>query len=243
MTTANVIQHNEQQRLMDSGNQVGQHTPTLQADSSVPTTIDVVTNAPEASAQNKLQGVVQTAPSRQQPPKGMTSSVPPETRQPAAAVAVPKVSTVPSTSQKARWATDEERKSKQPAPMNLREIQEAEKKKQESRKNSEKGRERISRAASGASANEEVQFIASWGLPTSQVGARSNGAPAAKEPPAISPVSSTPSAPVWTNAAKPAAKTMREIQEEEERRKQAAKERESTASLAKKTAQAPVAKV
>jgi PERQ amino acid-rich with GYF domain-containing protein len=80
-------------------------------------------------------------------------------------------------------------------------------------------------------------FTASWGLPTSQVGAKSS----AKDSPGImvpsadaststsvtlsSPTnpSSAPLAAVWTNTQKPATKkSMRDILDEEERRKKAA---------------------
>lgn len=143
--------------------------------------------------------------------------------------------------QKTAWAKDDDSKSKAAAPMNLREIQEAEKKKQDARKAAEKERERAARATSSTA--EEVQFTASWGLPTSQAGSRANNNSISvikESHPAPTPVPG--SAPVWTNAAKPAAKTMKEIQEEEEKRRQAAKEREIVTSVAKRAA-APAPKV
>lgn len=145
-----------------------------------------------------------------------------------------------SPSQKSAWATDEE-KAKPAAPMGLREIQEAEKKKQEVRKASEIERERAARAAAGASPTEDVQYTASWGLPTSRAGARADIVVTAKDS-ASSPSSS--GTPVWTNATKPVTKTMKEILEEEERRKvQAAKEKETIASAAKRAAQGGPPKV
>ncbi|KAL5518843.1 SMY2 [Sanghuangporus vaninii] len=243
LTTANVTQHNEQQRLLASGDHSEQQAATSQVDSSVPTTMDVISHVPEASVQSRPPATAQET-SRLLTSKSKARATPPlasETSQPTSATPTSKTASAPPASQKAPWGTDGESKTKQSAPMNLRAIQEAEKKKQETRKNTDKGRERLSRAASGASPNEEVQFTASWGLPTSQVGSRSSGVPSAKETP-VSPTSSTPSAPVWTNAAKPTAKTMKEIQEEEERRKQTARERETAATAAKRGVQQPVIK-
>ncbi|KAL5495164.1 SMY2 [Sanghuangporus weigelae] len=244
LTTANVTQHNEQQRLMASGDHSEQQAATSQVDSSVPTTMDIISHVPEASVQSRPLASAQET-SRLPTSKSKARATPPkasETSQNTSATATSKTASAPPASQKAPWATDDEGKTKQPAPMNLRAIQEAEKKRQETRKNTDKGRERVSRAASGASPTEEVQFSASWGLPTSQVGSRSSGVPSAKETP-VSPTSSTPSGPVWTNAAKPAAKTMKEIQEEEERRKQVARERETAATAVKRAAaQQPIAK-
>ncbi|KAL5534141.1 hypothetical protein ACEPAG_602 [Sanghuangporus baumii] len=244
LTTANVTQHNEQQRLLASGDHSEQQAATSQVESSVPTTMDIISHVPEASVQGRPPATVQET-SRPPASKSKARAAPPkasETSQPTSATPTSKTASAPPASQKAPWATEDESKTKQPAPMNLRAIQEAEKKRQETRKNTDKGRERVSRAASGASPTEEVQFTASWGLPSSQVGSRSSGVPSAKETP-VSPTSSTPSGPVWTNAAKPAPKTMKEIQEEEERRKQVARERETAATAVKRAAaQQPVAK-
>ena len=97
----------------------------------------------------------------------------------------------------------------------------------EARKAEQRERERAARASSQS---EDFQpFTTSWGLPTSQAGARSNGV---KETPVASSLNSpapAPAAPVvWTNAAKVpvAKKTMKEIQEEEERKRKLAKEKE-----------------
>jgi len=109
------------------------------------------------------------------------------------------------------------------AGLGLREIQEAEAKKLEARKAAE--RERAARAATSATpAGEDTQsFTASWGLPTSRAGVRTDVSP--KEGPATNSSSPpVPNAPVWTNTGKPqqTKKTMKEIQEEEERRKKMA---------------------
>lgn len=177
-----------------------------------------------APAHSKKKGNASVPVAAQEPPQ------PAPTR--------PSLATSPS--QRSAWATDEE-KVKPAAPMGLREIQEAEKKRQEARKASEIERERAARAAAGASPTEDVQYTASWGLPTSRAGARADNIATAKDT-ASSP--STSGTPVWTNATKPAAKTMKEILEEEERRKlQAAKEKETIASAAKRAAQGGPPKV
>ncbi|KAF8640558.1 hypothetical protein AX17_000220 [Amanita inopinata Kibby_2008] len=140
--------------------------------------------------------------------------------------------------QKAAWVKDEE--PKKPMSISLREIQEAEAKKSEVRK----AVERVSRVAPAISVDlkDEVQpYTASWGLPSSQAGARLTGI--TKEAPPISgPPVVVPSAPVWTSVVKvpPTKKSMKEIQEEEERRKKlnATKEKESAAAVAARKAHA-----
>ncbi|KAF8446148.1 hypothetical protein L210DRAFT_840512 [Boletus edulis BED1] len=136
--------------------------------------------------------------------------------------------TLPATPLKPAWAVEDDSKKQKgaAAAMSLREIQEAEVREAEARKAAEKERERLARAnavTSGNSVAEEGQlFTSSWGLPTSQVGVRNQIPP--RETSTNSPISATPGAPVWTNVAPtPAAKkTMKEIQEEEERRKKLA---------------------
>ncbi|CAA7259986.1 unnamed protein product [Cyclocybe aegerita] len=136
---------------------------------------------------------------------------------------------------KLAWAIEEEgkKKKKRPGPaISLREIQEAEAKKLEGRKAAEREKERVARA-SATEAKEDVQpFTASWGLPTSQTGARSA---TIRETP-VTPASPASAAPVWTTATKPPAakKTMKEIQEEEKRKKAAAKEAATPAAPLKR---------
>ena len=83
-------------------------------------------------------------------------------------------------------------------------------------------------------------FTASWGLPTSQAGSRSNPSLVSKDSPnSPTPANApTPQSAVWTTATKPVAKktmTMKEIQEEEERRKkQVQKEKETMAAAARR---------
>ncbi|KAG2350609.1 hypothetical protein BDR05DRAFT_954714 [Suillus weaverae] len=122
----------------------------------------------------------------------------------------------PSPIPKPAWATEDDAK-KGKASLGLREIQEAEAKKTEARKVAE--RERLARAnvlIPPAVVEDAQPFTASWGLPTSQTGARAAVTPRGGEA-AATPAAS---APVWTpTSTAPAKKTMKEIQEEEERRK------------------------
>jgi PERQ amino acid-rich with GYF domain-containing protein len=122
----------------------------------------------------------------------------------------------PSPVPKPAWATEDDAK-KGKASLGLREIQEAEAKKAEARKVAE--RERLARAqvSTPPAVVEDAQpFTASWGLPTSQTGARTAVTPRGGEAVATPAAS----APVWTSTSTaPAKKTMKEIQEEEERRK------------------------
>ncbi|KAG1866280.1 hypothetical protein C8R48DRAFT_747549 [Suillus tomentosus] len=122
----------------------------------------------------------------------------------------------PSPVPKPAWATEDDAK-KGKASLGLREIQEAEAKKTEARKVAE--RERLARAnvpTPPAVVEDAQPFTASWGLPTSQTGARATVIPRGGEA-AVTPAAS---APVWTSTSTaPTKKTMKEIQEEEERRK------------------------
>ncbi|KAJ6604179.1 hypothetical protein DFH09DRAFT_300736 [Mycena vulgaris] len=140
---------------------------------------------------------------------------------------------VPSAPPKAAWLKEEEAKRPKPSgvTLSLRDIQDAESKKAEARKVAERDRDRAVRASSSAApAPEEAQpFTASWGLPTSQAGARA--APAKETGAAASPTTGA----VWTNTAKPTVtkKTMKEIQEEEEKRKKLAT-KETVAAAARR---------
>ena len=126
----------------------------------------------------------------------------------------------PPTS-KVAWAKEEDIKKKASGiSVSLREIQEAEAKKLESRKALEREKERLARMT--AESKEDIQpFTASWGLPTSQAGSRNNTLPI-RETPTVLASSPTPSAAVWTTPSlKQSAikRTMKEIQEEEEKHK------------------------
>uniref|UniRef100_A0A8H7YAI1 GYF domain-containing protein n=1 Tax=Psilocybe cubensis TaxID=181762 RepID=A0A8H7YAI1_PSICU len=139
--------------------------------------------------------------------------------------------------QKVAWAKEEEKKKTGTgSSVSLREIQEAEAKKLESKKAAERERERLARASASADIKEDVQpFTTSWGLPTSQAGAR--GSAPLKDLVTV-PTTPAPAAPpVWTTPLKQATtkKTMKEIQEEEESRKKIAlKEITATAPLPKR---------
>ena len=140
-------------------------------------------------------------------------------------------SPIPQAETKAAWAVEDDKK-KGSAPT-LREIQEAEAKKTEARKAEQRERERAERAARTSSQSEEFQsFTTSWGLPTSQAGTRANSN-GPKEAPVVTsafsaPAPVSPAPAVWTNAAKApvAKKTMKEIQEEEERKRKLVKEKD-----------------
>ena len=125
----------------------------------------------------------------------------------------------PPPTLKVAWAKEENIKKKASGiSVSLREIQEAEAKKLESRKALEREKERSARVT--AESKEDIQsFTASWGLPTSQAGSRNNSLPI-RETPAVSTPS--PTTAVWTTPShkQPAIKrTMKEIQEEEEKHK------------------------
>lgn len=141
----------------------------------------------------------------------------------------------PPAQSKPAWSTDEDTKKLKPSStgLGLREIQETEAKKSEARKAAE--RERATRAPTSPTIEDTQPFTASWGLPTSRVGARIDISP--KEgPTAISSSSPVLNVPVWTNAGKPqqTKRTMKEIQEEEERRKKMANKETTAAAAARR---------
>ena len=253
LTAANLGQHDEQVRQAELQQQAAKAAapepisepepvtpaveepqlaaPVVPATPSVPSPADVSTQKPRRKSSGQPAPLAASAP----------KTAPPV---PAAAAAPAKPpSPVPPQPEAAKtpWAVDEDKKSKSTGP-NLREIQEAEAKKAEARKAAERERERVARVsaqAAAAAVDDFQSFTASWGLPTSQAGARgSGGAAAAKEGAGAGPTPTTPAPAVWTNAAKApvaAKKTMKEIQEEEEKRKKlAAKEKESMAAAARR---------
>jgi PERQ amino acid-rich with GYF domain-containing protein len=135
---------------------------------------------------------------------------------------------LPTALVKPAWLTEDESKKTKPvsASLSLRDIQEAESKKNEARKAAERERERATRPTlSIPAAVEDLQpFTASWGLPTSQAGTARNNASQKETAVATSPA--PPTSAAWTNTNKvtPTKKTMKEIQEEERRKKTAHKE-------------------
>jgi PERQ amino acid-rich with GYF domain-containing protein len=126
---------------------------------------------------------------------------------------------------KSAWAKDDDGKGKKgtTTSISLRAIQEAEARRQQSLKATEREKEKT-RAGITPEAKEDVQpFTTSWGLPTSQAGARTNTYPLTKDVPAFSvaAIQSSPVSPVWTATVPTPSikKSMKEIQEEEEKRK------------------------
>jgi PERQ amino acid-rich with GYF domain-containing protein len=143
---------------------------------------------------------------------------------------------------KVAWAKEEDIKKKASGiSVSLREIQEAEAKKLESRKALEREKERSARVT--AESKDIQPFTASWGLPTSQAGSRNNSLPI-RETPAMSV--SSPTTAVWTSPSlkQPAIKrTMKEIQEEEEKHKKQISKEAIVAANAKRAYADSTAKV
>ncbi|TCD66778.1 hypothetical protein EIP91_000969 [Steccherinum ochraceum] len=243
LTVANLGQHNQLQQEQDSTKeQVVAAEPEPVPTASAPK--PAAEAQPEATS--SLTPAVAPEPTLEpaRVPKSRRKSTAPAKLSPSPVIspvvpAKPPTPTPPAAEPKPAWNVDEGGSGNN--IMSLREIQEAEAKKAEMRKAAD--RERAARAAVASPAAspsvEAVQtFTASWGLPTSQAGARAAAA-SVKEAPG-SPSLSTPPTPqtaVWTAAAKPAAvkKTMKEIQEEEEKRKkQVMKEKETMAAAARR---------
>lgn len=131
------------------------------------------------------------------------------------------------------WSKDDDGKKASGVSIGFREIQEAEAKQSEARKAALE-RDRVTSAARNVNTptdDSPVQTTTSWGLPTSQVQT------GRKEP--TSTRSATPATPVWTNVVKPPAtkRTMKEIQEEERRKKleQQVQEKEVTNAAVRRT--------
>ena len=144
---------------------------------------------------------------------------------------------------KVAWAKEDDATKKKASgiSVSLREIQEAEAKKLESRKALEREKERSVRVTTES--KEDIQpFTASWGLPTSQAGSRSNSLPIRETP--VMPAS--PTGAVWTTTSlkQPAIKrTMKEIQEEEEKHKKQSSKEAIVAANAKRAYADSTAKV
>lgn len=128
-------------------------------------------------------------------------------------------------SAKSAWSKDHDKGKKgAPTSISLRAIQEAEAKRQQNLKATEREKERT-RGTTSAAKEDLQSFTTSWGLPTSQAGARGNMQLPVKDVPTLS-VGTIQTSPVWTTTTKAPAvkKSMKEIQEEEERRKTQAKD-------------------
>ena len=182
---------------------------------------------------------VQTNPPQPTTPTTPSSAIAQPTKEP-----TPSSSTV-SASTKPVWSTEDDKNKSTGGPTSLREIQEMEAKRQEARKAAERERVRANAAAAAAPSEDPQPFTTSWGLPTSQVSAKtpSKEAVGGLVPSASSmsamvssavPAQSTPVA-VWTNAQKSATKkSMRDILEEEERRKKAVSKDAVTSAAARR---------
>ncbi|KAJ7630500.1 hypothetical protein FB45DRAFT_833102 [Roridomyces roridus] len=212
---------------------LGQHNQQFTTIPDEPAPVEVAappTPAPEIS---DLEAPAKPAAAPSQRTKARSKSTTQPVVPPPVVAVIPSAESTPAllaAPAKAAWTKEEEKKSKPSGvALSLRDIQDAEAKKAEARKQAERERERVARTAAPA-AEEAQPFTASWGLPTSQAGAR---AAAAKETATPSPT--TTSAPVWTNATKPntTKKSMKEIQEEEEKRKKLAS-KETVAAAARR---------
>lgn len=178
------------------------------------------TPAQSAAQQSTDQSIAVTKKSsRAKAPSKPTLSVVSAEAVPASPASASPAAPTPS---KPVWAKEDDSKPSG-VSLSLRDIQEAEAKK----KAAEKEKERPRASVTSSTSAEDVQsFSASWGLPTSQAGGRVTKEASATSSPAISHAT-----PVWTTAVKAPTvkKTMKEIQEEEEARKKlAAKETVAT---------------
>ena len=267
LTAANLGQHNRLQEQEERQHKVQKvQQPIVIPESplpvdAVPAHVEPVAQQPEASpvqvhAIPEVQPPVQKPRRKPSGPAAVTPSVPISIPAPAAATKASAVSASPIVSSapkppspthgaehnKPAWSIDDAHNGKPSgAPLGLREIQEMEAKKQEARKAAERERERTRAATTAHSPSlaQEEQTTMTWGLPTSQVGARPAPGVHVKEtvPLASPPSATSPAAPVWTGVAKAGVvkKTMKEIQEEEERRKKVTiKDKESVASTARR---------
>ncbi|KAG6891097.1 hypothetical protein C0995_014187 [Termitomyces sp. Mi166 len=226
LTFSNIVQHNQQQQQL---------ADAVEHNVLKPETSEPVPTIPAADAEPASEPkTVAPVRTKTKTPIVQTTPAPKSTPQ----VAEEPTPTAPAP--KAPWSKEDEGKSKSSgASVSLRDIQEAEAKKAEAkkaeaRKAAEREKERATRAAQPVTDSKDAAqpFTASWGLPTSQVGSRTVGAPV-KETSTTVPNPANP--PVWTNPSKTltAKKTMKEIQEEEERRKKNAV-KETLASAARR---------
>lgn len=240
LTVSNLTQHTQQQ---ESGEVFARESATALDSPLEPTSPQDALQQPAQSS--CISAPPESAPQLAKPGRKtsvQTSSAQPTTPTPLTPVTQPVKESTPSppvvsVPTKPVWSTEDDKKKSFGGPTSLREIQEMEAKKQEARKATERERPRASATAATPVSEDSQTFTASWGLPTSQVGAKSS----AKDAPGImvssasaststsvtlsSPTnpSSTPPVAVWTNTQKSATKkSMRDILDEEERRKKAA---------------------
>lgn len=203
LTFSNIVQHNQQQQLAS----------TTESNVLKPEIPEEVPTNPIANAEqvSEPKTVASTKTKTRVPSVQLTP-----------AKSIPQIAQEPNTlSSKAPWSKEDEGKSKPSGvSVSLRDIQEAEAKKTEAKKAAEREKERTARAVQLVTGSKDAAqpFTASWGLPTSQVGSRAIAVPVKET---NTTVSTTVNPPVWTNTSNvlTAKKTMKEIQEEEERRK------------------------
>ena len=239
LTVSNLEQHNQQQLRpeptlpvlpeavsvaesnLDTPEAPQQGAFTAQPSTDIPTaTPDEVLEPPAAKPRKKsVPPTKATVSPLQQQPR------PPAPSKPQAVSVQPPAKTV--------WSKDDDGKKVSGVSIGFREIQEAEAKQSEVRK-AVLERERAAAAARNTNTPTDdppAPTTTSWGLPTSQVQT------GRKEP--TSTRSPTPATPVWTNVVKPPAtkKTMKEIQEEERRKKleQQVQEKEITNAAARRS--------
>ena len=250
LTVSNLTQHTRQQ---ETGEGFSRDNAAVLDSPVEPTPLQETVQPPVQSS--SILGP--SEPSQQTTRPGRKFSVQTGTAQSTAsasltpAVAQPVKEPTPPTSAvsvptKPVWSTEDDKKKSSAGSMSLREIQEMEAKKQEARRTAERERARAVAAAPAPHSEDSQTFTASWGLPTSQVGAKTpaKDIPGAVVPPASTSTSSTvtsslapasPPAAVWTNTQKPATKkSMRDILEEEERRKKTASKESIAAAAARR---------
>lgn len=240
LTVSNLTQHTQQQ---ESGEVFAREGAAALDSPLEPTSLQDA--LPQPAQSSSIAGLPESAPQPAKPGRKFsvqTNSAQPTAPTPSTPVAnqpakesspSPPVVSVPT---KPVWSTEDDKKKSFGGPTSLREIQEMEAKKQEARKAAERERSRAPATASVPVSEDPQTFTASWGLPTSQVGAKSSAkdtpgitVPAASASTSASVTLSSPTNPssaplaVWTNTQKPATKkSMRDILDEEERRKKAA---------------------
>lgn len=242
LTVSNLTQHTQQQE----SSEVFARESAAALDSPLEPPTPLQDALPQPAQSSSISGPPESAPQLAKPSRKVsvqTNSAQPTTPTPLTPVATQpaKESTPPppavSVSTKPVWSTEDDKKKSFGGPTSLREIQEMEAKKQEARKAAERERSRAPATAAAPVSEDSQTFTASWGLPTSQVGAKSSAkdtpgimVPSASASTSTSVILSSPTNPssappvaVWTNTQKPPAKkSMRDILDEEERRKKAA---------------------
>lgn len=237
LTVSNLTQHTQQQESGEVFTAAALDSPleptSLQDALPQPAQNTSISRPPESAPQLAKPGRKYSVQTNSAQPSAPTSLTPVATQPVKESTSSPPVVSLPT---KPVWSTEDDKKKSVGGPTSLREIQEMEAKKQEARKAAERERSRAPTTAATPVSEDSQTFTASWGLPTSQVGAKSP----AKETPGImvpsasastsvsvtlsSPTnpSSAPPVAVWTNTQKPATKkSMRDILDEEERRKKA----------------------